>query len=893
MANKDQQKLKEAKKQLVNAKAKAKKAIKNDTSLLTKFKERVKEIQETINTDGKREYTNINDEHIPLSLASEYIPLLDIEKGIIKTTNGRFLKILQINPVNYSLKPQAEKLKIISEYQQYLRVAPPKFQIKCISKQSSVRKMLNRIDIDKAMETKSSALDFYDDQKTFISETARGEAISRTFYMIIEYVPESRLSANDFNAAKRQLDDAEATAKKYLLRCGNKIYDYSESPSQAQIEILYTILNRNLSTEIPFEIHAEDFEDRWINSSPKNTDLKSIRLREYVAPSEIDFTNNKYVIVDGVYMSAIAIASNGYLTDVPDAWISKLTNLGEGIDVDIHVRREDRKIIANKVYKTGKIRRLRLADANNRGSETDSVDSLFDSVESSNYIRNGLKGGQDFFWVNTLIYITARTEEAWEYKLNEVKKFLKAWEYKINNLMNLQEDAFYSYLPFCNLEKNIFKATKQNVLTEGLTSFYPFTSYEMTAEDGILFGIAEQNNSMVTLNMFDTKIFSNANAVILGTSGAGKTYILSLIAIRQRLKHIPICIIAPEKGHEFARLTDKLGGEFIPISTTSNKNINIMEIREKDNETSKYIDGVAIESSLLVEKIQSLLIFFSIVIPDITYVEKQILDDAIVNTYHDFKIFQNNDSLYVRDKAGNKIIDESTGKYKLKKMPILGDLYKRIENKPECQRMATITRRFVYGSAKNFNQHTNVNLDNEFTVIDVSNLNGDVLLAGMYIAFDFACSKFKEDRTKKGTIFIDEMWKLLGDSSNEMVANYLLTMWKTFRGYGKSCIGATHNLMDLKAIENGKYGKGIINNSEIKLVLKLKADEIKEVQESLGLTDEEAARTQTLSHQAMLIANSNNIVVNIKASQLEHKYITTDRTDLEKIKEENMRQTTY
>ena len=516
-----------------------------------------------------------------------------------------------------------------------------------------------------------------------------------------------------------------------------------------------------------------------------------------------------------------------------------------------------------------------------------------DSVESGNYIRKGLKEGQDFFWVNTLIYITARTEKAWEYKVNEVKKLLKSWEYKINNLINLQEDAFYSYLPFCNLEKNIFKATKQNVLTDGLTSFYPFTSYEMTAEDGILFGIAEQNNSMVTMNNFDTKIYSNANMLLLGTSGAGKTYVLLLIAIRQRLKHIPICIIAPEKAHEFARLTDKIGGEFIPVSITSNKNINIMEIREKDNEASKYIDGIAIESSLLVEKIQSLLIFFSIIKPDITYEEKQMLDDVIVNTYHDFKIFQNNESLYVRDKDGNKIINEETGKYKLKKMPILGDLYERMEKKPECKRMSTVLKRFVYGSAKNFNQQTNVNLDNEFTVIDVSNLTGDMLLVGMYIALDFVWSKYKEDRTKKGTIIIDEMWKLLGDSSNEMAANYLLTMWKTCRGYGKSCIGATQNLMDFKALENGKYGKGIINNSEIKMVLKLKSDEVKEVQESLGLTDEEALRTQTLSHQAMLIANNNNIIVNVKSSQLEHKYITTDRTDLEKIKEENMKQSAY
>lgn len=876
MAN-NKKRLKEAKKQLNNPQYKVKTQAGTGNPLVEQVKERIGEIREVINTDNKREYSSIGEETIPLTLASEYIPLKDIREGIIETTDGRFVKILQITPVNYSLKPEIEKEKIIKQFQQYLRVAPPKFQIKCISRQSSVRKLINNIDKDKAMETKESALAFYDDQKAFISETARGEAISRTFYMIIEYQPKNRFAQGDFQAAKRQLNDAENTAKKYLLRCGNKLYDFSESPSEAQIEILYTILNRNLSTEIPFEIHAEDLEERWLNSNVKNTDINTIKLREYVSPGEIDFRDNRYVIVDGVYMSAIAIASNGYLTDVPDTWISRLTNLGEGIDVDIHVQKEDKNQISEKVYRTGKIRRLRLNDANSAGSEKDSVDSLMSSVQSSEYIRRKLKEGQDFFWINTVIYIIARTEEAWEYKVNEVKKYLKSWEFGINNLANLQEDAFFSYLPFCHIEKNIHKATRQNIMTEGLVSLYPFTSYEMTSEEGIVFGIAEQNNSMVTLDNFDTKVFSNGNVVILGTSGAGKTYVLLLIAIRQRLKHIPICIIAPLKGYEFARICEQMGGSYISISPSSDKCINIMEIREKDLEASRYLDGEVVESSLLVEKVQSLLTFFSIVIPDITYEEKQILDDEIVNTYHDFKIFQNNKSIY--DKEG-----------RLKKMPILGDLYARLEKNEDAKRMASIIRRLVYGSAKNFNQQTNVDLSNEFTVIDISNLTGDMLLIGMYIAIDFVYSKAKEDRTAMKSIIVDELWKLLGASSNPMVAQYILEIYKIIRGYGGSIIGATQNLSDFKALENGKYGKGIINNSEIKIVLKLKSDELKEVQEALGLTEDEAQRTLTLEHQGMLIANGNNIVVNIKASQMEHKYITTDRKDLEKIKAEKMEQ---
>lgn len=884
----NQKKLKEAKKQLAKANNASKSQSKQTDIDLASIKQRFKHIKNVLGNESKKEYENIDDEHIPLTLASEYIPLQDIERGIIKTTDGRFLKILQISPVNYNLKADAEKENIIFEFQKYLKIAPSKFQIKCISKQSLIRNFLRKIDMDKAREKVDSALDFYDDQINFISDIATREAISRTYYMIIEYQPESRILANNFDAAKRQLDDAEATAKRFLGNCGNKVYDFSESPTMAQAEILYTILNRELSTEIPFDIHMEDFEDRWLSASPKNTDVSKIKLREYISPQEIDFMNNKYVIVDGIYMSAIAISSNGYLTDVPDTWISRFTTLGEGIDVDIFVTKENRQAMSNKLYQTRKFNKLRLNDANNSGSDSDKIDTIMDSIQSSTYIREGLKNGQDFYWVNTLIYVTARNKEAWEYKVKEVKKYLKVCDFKYNSLSNLQEDAFYSYMPFCNLAKDIYRVSKQNMLTDGLTSFYPFTSYEMTEEDGILFGTSEENNSLVTINPFNTKKYSNANIVILGTSGAGKTYLLSTMIGRQRAKHIPTIVLAPDKAFEFARLCDKWKGEFISIGPASDKNINIMEIRVTDNESSKYIDGNVMENSLLVEKIQSLLIWFSIMIPDMSYEEKELLDDVLMNTYRDFKIFQDNESLYLKDENGNKIMDEETGRYKLKKMPILGDVFERLEKIPACKRMAIILRRFVHGSAKNFNQQTNANLDNELVVIDVSNLSGDMLLLGMFIALDFAIAKVKEDRTVMRSIAIDEMSILIGASSNSLAANHVLNLYKTIRGYGSNVIGATQNLSDFQALENGKYGKGIINNAEIKMVLKTKPDEIEDIQKSLGLTDEEAEKLPTLKHQAMLIANNNNMVINIKASQLEHRLITTDRSDLAKIKEENM-----
>ena len=209
-SNQKKQKLKEAKRQLQQQQSKQSKRINKNSFRLSKGIQRLKEINE-LTTKPKQIDKLLNEDYIPFTMASEFIPLLDVEKGIIKTTDGRFLKILQIGTVNYDLKSETEKRRIIREYQQYLRIAPPKFQIKCIAKQSPVRKLINNIDINKAREEYPQALDLYEDEKDFIYNQARDESIARFFYMIIEYVPESRIMANDFNAARRQLEDAEQT----------------------------------------------------------------------------------------------------------------------------------------------------------------------------------------------------------------------------------------------------------------------------------------------------------------------------------------------------------------------------------------------------------------------------------------------------------------------------------------------------------------------------------------------------------------------------------------------------------------------------------------------------------------------------------------------------------
>ena len=398
----------------------------------------------------------------------------------------------------------------------------------------------------------------------------------------------------------------------------------------------------------------------------------------------------------------------------------------------------------------------------------------------------------------------------------------------------------------------------------------------MCDDNGILLGVNKHNNSLIIVDIFDSRIYKNANMAILGTSGAGKTFTLQLMALRMRRKGTQVFIVAPLKGHEFHRACTNIGGEFIQISPASRNCINVMEIRRADKSVDELLDGPSIEKSQLAAKIQRLHIFFSLLIPDMSHEERQLLDDALIRTYAKRGITHDNASLEDPDNF------EAPGSYR--QMPVLGDLYETLKESPETRRMANIVNRLVHGSASTFNQQTNVSLDNKYTVLDISELTGDLLTVGMFVALDYVWDKAKENRTAEKAIYIDECWQLIGAGSNRLAAEFVLEIFKIIRGYGGSAVCATQDLNDFFALEDGKYGKGIINNAKTKIILNLEDEEAQRVQSILHLSEAEVMEITHFERGSGLIStNNNNVTVEIKCSQLEKELITTDRRELQEL----------
>ena len=803
----------------------------------------------------------------------ELIPVKDIRNGIVELTDGRYIKILEVEPINFLLRSVREQKGIIYSFASWLKISPVKIQIKVLTKKADISKHLNAIERDMERERDPKCRELQQDYYNLIKTIGSREAITRRFLVIFEYEPTFNNRKSDYAEVVSTLETAARTAKQYFLHCDNVVITH-ENENEFLLDVLYTIYNRETCEAVPASKRIQDLQ---VKQAVSRGPIKDITIQQVLAPECVDLSHGSYIIMDGIYHAYLVVPSSGYSSRVVAGWTSILVNAGEGIDVDFFFQREPKDRIQAKLGQQIRINRSRIKDTSDTNTDFDDIEG---AIKSGYFLKQGLANYEDFFYASILITVTADTLENLEWRIAEVRRLMVSQDMDVTVCHFRQEMAMNSVMPLCRLEKRLFERSKRNMLTSSVASCYPFTSYEMSDENGILLGVNKHNNSLVIVDIFNSRVYKNANMAILGTSGAGKTFTMQLMALRMRRKGTQVFIIAPLKGHEFLRACRNVGGEFISISPASRQCINIMEIRRVDQTANAIIDGVINENSILARKIQQLHIFFSLLIPDMTHEEKQLLDETLIHTYAQKGITHDNDSL---------IDPEDPNRYR--EMPLLGDVYELLMQSDETRRLGNILNRLVHGSAKTFNQHTNVNLNSPYTVLDISELTGDLLTVGMFVALDYVWDKAKEDRTKEKAIFIDEIWQLVGSGSNTLAAEFCLEIFKIIRGYGGAAIAATQDLNDFFALEGGKYGKGIINNAKTKIILNLEDDEAVRVQDTLKLTDAEITNiTRFERGNGLISTNSNHITVEFKASQLEKQLITTDRYELSRILEERRQQ---
>lgn len=819
-----------------------------------------------------------------LSFTQDFIPIKNLEHGIIETTDGRYIKILEIEPINFMLRSEEEQYEIICSFASWLKISPVHLQFKSITRKADSDKHIAMLRKEMETEESEQCKKLSEGYIRLIKDVGSREALTRRFFLIFRYEELRRNENSDYGQICSTLLTAEQNARAYFMQCGNNILQ-PKDPDEATAEILYMFFNRRSCVEEPFHSRVDRIVLDTMAAKNKVIGVDSIphiRMAHFIAPRGIDLTHRNYIIMDGLYYSFLYIKGNGYPNKVRAGWMSSLINAGEGIDVDVFLRRENRSKTIDKVAQRIRLNRTKLKSMQDTSTD---YEELAGSIQAGYFIKQGIANyNEDLFYMSVFVTVSARTYEELMWRKQQMTDMLKSMDMYVSDCSFQQEDALHTVMPFLQISPKLEKKSKRNVLTSGAASTYMFTSFEMSDDTGVLLGINRHNNSLCIVDLFDTKKNKNANLNLLGTSGAGKTFTMQLLALRMRMRGIQCYIIAPIKGHEFRRACNRIGGQFIKIAPGSPHCINIMEIRHTISPEMELIDELDYSEmdSLLAQKIQQLMIFFSLLIPDMTNEEEQMLDEALIRTYGKFGITHDNDSVYE---------DRNTVPPKMKTMPILGDLHEELQKNEMTKRIAVIVSRFVTGSAQSFNQQTNVDLSNKYIVLDLSELKGKLLPVGMMIALDYVWDKIKSDRTKKKAIMIDEIWQLIGAGSNRMAAEFCLEIFKVIRGFGGAAISATQDLSDFFGLEDGRYGRAIINNSKNKIILNLEPDEAEFVRDTLKLTKTEIRSiTRFERGEALICSNNSKVPVIIKASKEEQEMITTDRAELEAILKERQRE---
>lgn len=805
----------------------------------------------------------------PLYSTQSLIPVKSIISSVIITEDDRFIKLMEILPVNYQMKSIEEKSQIIAGFERVLKIAPSNIQLKVICMKANINSYLDTLQKEMENEDNYECYQMQLEYGKLLKTIEEDDSISRRFFMAFEYENEDSTRAEQAGIEEKisWCNNMASRIKTYLKQCGNEVVEVDKAYDNNQVaEILYTVLNRRKAQTMDFNDYACSIYQKY-----NHNDLfeeRYVPTNEYIAPANLDFTHSDYLICDGRYYMFCYITSDGYCTQVSGGWTDMLINICSGIDVDIYLKRISSEAIRTKIKRS-------LARNNLNMESISSLDNSYEKVsgstESGIYFIKGLQQGYDFYYMSIMMTVIADSQEELQWKYKEIKKYLNSYDISIRDCRYENEEAFISSLPLCRLNSSINKKARRNLLISSAAACYPFSCYEMMDEDGILLGKNMTNGSLAILNIFNTRKYSNANIFITGTTGSGKTYALLLLAMRMRLKKIPVYILAPEKQHEFMRVTAAVGGQYIQLGVGTSHHINIMEISQKDDRASRILDN-PVESSCLLEKIADIKSFMKLLIDDISYEEKQLIDECLIRTYREKGITEDNESL----------IDSTTGHYK--EMPVFSDFYHQMEKEEKLQRIKNISREIVNGSLQFFNGQTNVDLNNDFTVIGLQGLSEDILPATMFSAVNYIWSKVRENRIKRKAVFIDEYWRF---AYNETALNFTIKMIKTIRAYGGSLVLATQQINDIYGLDNSKTAEGVLNNCKIKIILKVEEKDGDNLQYMLHLSDDERRRIiRYRQGEGLLTVNGNNIDIKFTSSPTEHSLITTDRMELEKMVEE-------
>ena len=586
------------------------------------------------------------------------------------------------------------------------------------------------------------------------------------------------------------------------------------------------------------------------NISEKNNKINEGNFKniDYISPTYINLNNPKYLEMEDYFYSGIIIVN--YAREQDDLILKSLIEANINMNISMFYEKGDKiKALKEISYNIGNVG----VELNQFNENRQDMDIALFTYNDAKYIRKEIQiDGEEIYFLYIYLSIFSRDKKELEHNLDKVETILQSKGMQTKRANFRQEQLFLSCLPLAENNSELKKVGKRNILTKGLISTYPFISSSIFEESGIYFGNNLYNNSLVLIDKYNNQKYKNANMCIFGTSGAGKSFFTKLLILRNTLLGMEQYIIDPER--EYNNLAENLGGTIIKLGPTSDNYINIFDIRKESIEENEH--------GYLATKIGKLIGFFNLVFGELNEEEKGIIEEKIIEVYRLKEINFNDKSLYK-----NKQFKAS------KDMPILEDFY-NILNDEKTKKFKIKLIPFIKGSLKFFNNYTNIKLDNKLIVADVYELGEENMKHGMYLFTELFWDKIKINRKNKKTIYLDEIWRLIGVTSSKEVAKFIYKIFKTIRKYGGSSVAITQDISDLFSLDDGAYGKSILNNSSIKTFFSLEEENINVLSKYSNLSEKEKIEIKSLRRgECLMFIGNEHILLNIEASDFEKELV--------------------
>ena len=558
----------------------------------------------------------------------------------------------------------------------------------------------------------------------------------------------------------------------------------------------------------------------------------------------INLTNPQYIEIDKKYYSSLLIVN--YSREFNELIFKNILESNEDILISIYLEKKNQYKIIKEISQNIGNTTIDLEKINNSRIDID-IAKL--SLQDAQYIRKEMQlNNEQLLYLNVYITTYANSKKELKNKINKIEEILQSSGMKSKKSLFRQEQTLLSNIPINNNNSDLIKATKRNILTEGVKGTYPFITSTIYDKEGILYGTDINNNSLIIINKFDREKYKNSNTCIFGASGSGKSYFTKIQILRNYLLNINQYIIDPER--EYEKISNSLNGTLIKLGPASNTYINIFDIREDSLEEK--------EEGYLATKLNKLIGFFKLIFKNLTEEEKIELENKIIKIYEKKEITFDDKSLYINNKFKTS-----------KNMPILEDLYKELEGK-----LKILLKPFIDGSLKCFNNYTNIELNNKLIIGDIYELGEENIQYGMYIFIELFWDKIKKDRKIKKIIYLDEIWRLIGITSNKETASFIYKIFKTIRKYGGGAIAITQDISDLFSLDEGAYGKSIINNSELKIFFNLEEENIKTLEKYIDINYKEKIEIKSLKKgECLFFVGRDHILTKINSDDYEKELI--------------------